>query len=42
MAGREGLIDTACKTSDTGYVQRKMVKALEDLKVNYDSTVRDS
>lgn len=29
MAGREGLIDTACKTAETGYIQRRLVKALE-------------
>ena len=42
MGGREGLIDTAVKTSATGYVQRKLVKSMEDLKVEYDSTVRTS
>ena len=42
MAGREGLIDTAVKTSETGYIQRKLVKAMEDLKINYDSTVRNA
>ena len=41
MGGREGIIDTAVKTSETGYVQRKLVKALEDIMVKYDSTVRD-
>jgi DNA-directed RNA polymerase beta' subunit len=40
MSGREGLIDTAVKTSQTGYVQRQMIKAMEDLKVHYDYTVR--
>ena len=40
MAGREGLIDTAIKTADSGYIQRKMVKGLEDLKKCYDGTVR--
>ena len=40
MGGREGLIDTAVKTSQTGYIQRKLVKAMEDLKVHYDSSVR--
>mgnify|MGYP002700427762 CR=1 FL=1 len=40
MAGREGLIDTACKTATTGYTERKLVKALEDLVVQYDKTVR--
>lgn len=41
MAGREGLIDTAVKTSRSGYLQRCLVKHLENLVVNYDSTVRD-
>ena len=40
MGGRIGLIDTAVKTSTTGYIQRKLVKGLEDLMVNYDMTVR--
>ena len=39
-AGREGLIDTAIKTADTGYIQRKLIKALEDLHVKYDGTIR--
>ena len=42
MGGREGLIDTAVKTSQTGYIQRKLVKSMEDLKVHYDSSVRSS
>ncbi|KAI8873392.1 Rpo21 protein [Ramicandelaber brevisporus] len=42
MSGREGLIDTAVKTAETGYIQRRLVKALEDLKVHYDGTVRNS
>jgi len=42
VGGREGLIDTACKTADTGYIQRKMVKLLEDLQVTYRGTVEDS
>lgn len=42
MAGREGLIDTAVKTSDSGYIQRKLVKNMEDLHVEYDGTVRNS
>lgn len=41
MAGREGLIDTAVKTSRSGYLQRCLVKHLEELKVCYDSTVRN-
>lgn len=42
MAGREGLIDTAVKTSRSGYLQRCLIKHLEGLNVNYDMTVRDS
>jgi len=42
MGGREGLIDTAVKTSETGYVQRKLVKVMEDLKVYDDLSVRNS
>jgi len=39
MGGRVGLIDTAVKTSTTGYIQRRLVKGMEDLKVEYDMTV---
>lgn len=42
MAGREGLIDTAVKTSRSGYLQRCLVKNMEGLKVEYDTSVRDS
>ena len=42
MAGREGLIDTACKTATTGYTERRLVKSMENFKVEYDWTVRDS
>ena len=42
MSGREGLIDTAVKTSETGYTQRQLIKAMEDLMINHDGTVRDS
>lgn len=42
MAGREGLIDTAVKTSRSGYLQRCLMKHLESLKVAYDYTVRDA
>jgi DNA-directed RNA polymerase II subunit RPB1 len=40
MGGRIGLIDTAVKTAVTGYIQRRLVKGLEDLMVHYDMTVR--
>ncbi|KAI0424229.1 hypothetical protein F5Y09DRAFT_147534 [Xylaria sp. FL1042] len=42
MAGREGLIDTAVKTSRSGYLQRCLIKGMEGLKVSYDTSVRDS
>lgn len=42
MGGRVGLIDTAVKTSTTGYIQRRLVKGLEDLVVNYDMSVRSN
>ena len=42
QGGREGLIDTAVKTSTTGYIQRRLVKAMEDLMVGYDGTVRNN
>lgn len=42
MGGRIGLIDTAVKTAQTGYIQRRLIKGLEDLKVEYDMTVRNS
>ncbi|KAK6054397.1 RNA polymerase Rpb1, domain 2 [Cooperia oncophora] len=41
MAGREGLIDTAVKTSRSGYLQRCLIKHLEGLRIHYDGTVRD-
>eukprot|EP01035_Chromulina_nebulosa_P018336 gene18336-24027_t len=42
MAGREGLVDTAVKTSRSGYLQRCLIKHLEDVKLSYDYTLRDS
>jgi len=42
MGGREGLIDTAVKTAETGYIQRRLIKAMEACMVNYDGTVRNS
>ncbi|KAJ3822443.1 RNA polymerase I largest subunit [Lentinula raphanica] len=42
MAGREGLIDTAVKTSRSGYLQRCLIKHLEGIRVHYDNTVRGS
>ena len=40
MAGREGLVDTAVKTAETGYMSRRLMKSLEDLYSHYDDTVR--
>jgi DNA-directed RNA polymerase II subunit RPB1 len=42
MSGREGLIDTAVKTAETGYTQRQLIKAMEDLLTQHDGTVRDA
>ncbi|CAH4038171.1 DNA-directed RNA polymerase III subunit RPC1 [Pieris brassicae] len=42
MGGREGLVDTAVKTAETGYLQRRLVKSLEDLVLHYDMTVRNA
>eukprot|EP00057_Strongylocentrotus_purpuratus_P012996 XP_011667470.1 PREDICTED: DNA-directed RNA polymerase II subunit RPB1 isoform X2 [Strongylocentrotus purpuratus] len=42
MGGREGLIDTAVKTAETGYIQRRLIKAMESVMVRYDGTCRNS
>jgi DNA-directed RNA polymerase III subunit RPC1 len=42
MSGREGLVDTAVKTAETGYMSRRLMKSLEDLSAHYDNTVRNS
>ncbi|GBG32582.1 DNA-directed RNA polymerase subunit [Hondaea fermentalgiana] len=42
MGGREGLVDTAVKTAETGYMARRLMKALEDLSVAYDGSVRNA
>mmetsp|Transcript_95530 Transcript_95530/g.270214 ORF Transcript_95530/g.270214 Transcript_95530/m.270214 type:complete len:1889 (+) Transcript_95530:67-5733(+) len=42
MGGREGVIDTACKTSETGYIQRRLVKSMETLRCHYDGTSRNA
>lgn len=39
--GREGLVDTAVRTSRSGYMQRRLVNALDSVYVAYDGTVRD-
>jgi len=40
MTGREGIIDGAIKTADTGYAQRRLIKCMEDHMIKYDCTVR--
>jgi DNA-directed RNA polymerase subunit A' len=40
MGGREGLVDTAVRTSQSGYMQRRLINALQDVRVEYDGTVR--
>ena len=42
MSGREGLVDTAVKTAETGYMSRRLMKSLEDLSIQYDQSVRIS
>jgi len=42
MGGREGLVDTAVRTQQSGYMQRRLINALEQLRVEYDGTVRTS
>ena len=41
QAGREGVVDTACKTAHIGYISRKLIKSLEDIKICYDQTLRN-
>jgi DNA-directed RNA polymerase II subunit RPB1 len=41
MGGREGLFDTAVKTAETGYIQRRLIKAMECVMIKYDGTVRN-
>ncbi len=42
MGGREGLVDTAVRTQQSGYLQRRLINAMEHLRIEYDNTVRDS
>lgn len=42
ISGREGLVDTAVKTAETGYMSRRLMKSLEDFSASYDDTVRNS
>ena len=41
MGGREGLVDTAVRTQQSGYMQRRLINALEHIRLEYDGTVRD-
>ncbi len=42
IVGRDSLMDTAMRTPKSGYMQRRLINALQDIKVEYDGTVRDS
>jgi len=42
MGGREGLVDTAVRTSKSGYLQRRLINALSELETQYDGTVRNT
>ncbi len=42
MGGREGLVDTAVRTSRSGYMQRRLINALENIKLEEDGTVRQT
>jgi len=42
MGGREGLVDTAVRTSKSGYLQRRLINALQELEAQYDGTVRNA
>ncbi len=42
VTGRDALMDTALRTPKSGYLYRRLANALQDLKVEYDCTVRDA
>jgi DNA-directed RNA polymerase subunit A' len=42
MVGRDGLVDTAVRTQQSGYMQRRLINAMEQLRIEYDGTVRNS
>ncbi|MDH5794592.1 MAG: DNA-directed RNA polymerase subunit A' [Candidatus Bathyarchaeota archaeon] len=42
MVGRDALVDTAVRTQQSGYMQRRLINAMEHLRVEYDDTVRNS
>ncbi len=41
MGGREGLVDTAVRTAQSGYMQRRLMNALQDVRVEYNGVVKD-
>jgi DNA-directed RNA polymerase subunit A' len=42
LSGREGLMDKSLRTRHSGYLERRLMNAMQDLKVEYDGTVRDN
>jgi DNA-directed RNA polymerase subunit A' len=42
MTGRDSLMDTALRTPKSGYLYRRLANAMQDLRVEYDNTVRDA
>jgi len=42
VVSRDSFMDTAMRTPKSGYMQRRLINALQDLRVNYDGTVRDA
>ncbi len=42
MTGRDSLMDTALRTPKSGYLYRRLANATQDLRVEYDRTVRDA
>jgi DNA-directed RNA polymerase subunit A' len=42
MGGRESLVNTAIRTARSGYMQRRLINALQDMVVAGDLSVRDS
>ncbi|MAG50098.1 DNA-directed RNA polymerase subunit A' [archaeon] len=42
MTGRDSLMDTALRTPKSGYLYRRLANALQDLKIEYDGTLRDA
>ena len=42
LSGREGLMDKSLRTRHSGYLERRLMNALQDLKIEYDNTIRDN